>query len=446
MINRWNDIDEREYLARYGDHRYGAEKDLLLQAYATVLLGADKDMTMHGGGNTSVKKTAVDNNGREKRALYVKAAGTPLNSFTPDYFVAMDLESLEGLKGAGPIDDDVMSREFRRCQLTSGDRLPSIESLMHAFIPAKFVSHSHPAAILKIVNRINGRELMKECFGDDPAVIPYAGMGYRLALASSEAALANAGCRGVVVAHHGLIVWGEDARAVYDLTIDIITAAEEFLSSKTVRTIRPGVEISEDESLKNYEAIASAVKKCLSEALLNIGAGIGAGSDKNAAGFSAGKVSLVLLNTPDVLGLIGSPDGKDIITAPPMTPDYPMFTRILPLWAEIDTDDSSEKIFSSLKIAVDDFAADYRSGLNGQGAVNVTAADLLPQVIIIPSVGAVCFGVDEASARRTADFTRQALSIRRAVFETGGVYESLPQRHIFDMQYRGYQQAKKNAQ
>jgi len=427
VLNRWNDVDAREYLSRHDNRLDGTDDDLLMMACATTLLGADNDLTMHGGGNTSVKKIIAGDSGDGRRALYVKASGTSLDLFTPDCFVAMDLDFLEGLRGGGWVDDETMAREFRSHQLIHSDRLPSIESLMHAFIPAKFVAHTHPAAILKIVNRAGGRDLLKECFGDDLAVIPYTRMGYDLALASSEAARLNAGCRGVVIAHHGLVVWGDEVRAVYDLTIDLINRAEEFLSAKVIRSVAPGPAVSAEVSAKSYELAAPLIRECLSQASRGI--------DGSGAGIPVDKVALALLNTPDMLELINSPDGRDIISDPPMTPDYPMLTRILPLWLD--------EANLSFMASIDTFVHDYRVYLDSQGAVNVTAAEQLPQVVIIPSAGAVCFGASEAAARRTADFARQAFSIRRAIFETGGEYESLPERHLFDMQYRGYQQAKK---
>jgi rhamnose utilization protein RhaD (predicted bifunctional aldolase and dehydrogenase) len=150
------------------------------------------------------------------------------------------------------------------------------------------------------------------------------------------------------------------------------------------------------------------------------------------------------LNTPDVLELINSPDGKEIICDPPMTPDYPMFMRILPLWIDADINDPPEKISSYISAAVDGHINDYKDYLKRLAVRNVPPSDLLPQAIIHPQIGAICLGPDEPSARKTADFTRQALSIRRAIFETGGVYQSLPEEHLFDMQYRGYQQAKRH--
>jgi rhamnose utilization protein RhaD (predicted bifunctional aldolase and dehydrogenase) len=430
MINRWNAHDAREYLLRFACKQ---GDDLPLLAYATTLLGAENDLTMHGGGNTSVKKIIVDGNGKERRALFVKASGTPLNTFTPEYFVAMDLDFLEGMRDAGGIDDETMSREFMSHQLIQSSRLPSIESLMHAFIPAGFVVHTHPAAILKITNRGGGCELLKKCFGHDLAVVPYAKMGYDLAKAVSEAARQTRGCRGVVMAHHGLITWGESAREAYDTSIDIINAAEDYLKRMFIRPVAKSLTVSEDVSLRNYKLIAPIIKACLSRASNSV----------DGAGLPDEKISLALLNSPDVMELINSPDGKKIITDPPMSPDYPMLTRILPLWLDADMDNDEEKIFPSVKSAVDKYVSGYRTYLTNNGIQNITAADALPAAIIHPRTGVICFGVNETKARQIADFTRQAFSIRRAIAETGGVYECLPERYLFDMQYRGYQKTKR---
>jgi rhamnose utilization protein RhaD (predicted bifunctional aldolase and dehydrogenase) len=434
MINHWNDDAELDYADRYGISHPRLEKGILRQAYATTLLGADSDLTMHGGGNTSIKASIVDENGCGKRALFVKATGTPLNAFLPEHFVAMDLEYLEGIKSGGALGDEAMARGFREHQLIYSERLPSIETLMHAFIPKKAVDHTHPAAILKIVNRVGGGELLSECFGGDLAVVPYARMGYDLAMAVSAAALDNSGCKGVVMAHHGLIVWGDAAREAYDLTIAIVSKAEEFLSGMISLPIAPAVgAATADSSAKNYGVIAPIVKQCLSQGVAGL-----PGIDVDASALADG-LSLTLLNTPDILDLIASVDGKEIICDPPMTPDYPMYSRIVPLWIDIGMDAGPQKISSHIQAAIGKYASDYRDSLKGRGISGAPALSLLPRAIVHPQAGVVCIGQNADDAQKIADFTRQAFSIRRAIAESGGVYESLSEEYIFDMQYRGYQ-------
>jgi len=413
MKNLWNDVDEANYIGKY--HHYDMEEETLRQAYATVLLGGDSGLTMHGGGNTSIK---IDIDG--KRALYVKATGTPLDLFEPGYFVVMDLEGLVGLKGRGGIDDAEMASEFKRRRLVQTDRLPSIESLMHAFIPAKIVDHSHPEALLKIANREGGEALLTECFGGELAVIPYARMGYDLASAVSSASRQNTGCKGVVIVHHGLVVWGDGAREVYDLTIEIVNKAERFLASITSKSITLGTAVSTEESENNYHKIAPLIHKA----------------------FGIDGISLTLLNTLDIMELINSPDAG-ILREPPLTPDYPMLRCILPLWLDVDMRGGIDEISSYIKAAVDKFVKDYGVYLKERGVSNQGAADLLPRAVVHPRIGAVCLGMDEASARAAADFTRQAFSIRRSIFESGGVYRCLAEEYLFDMQYRGYQRGKR---
>jgi len=417
MKNLWNETDEANYINKYCHPN--TEKEILCQAYATTLLGGDSALTMHGGGNTSIKVDIVDADGKKKRALYVKATGTPLNLFEPRYFVVMDLDGLTGLKTRGGIDDAEMAREFKARRLVHTDRLPSIESLMHAFIPAKIVDHSHPEALLKIANREGGEALLAECFGGELAVIPYARMGYDLASAVSAAAELNAGRRGVVIVHHGLVVWGDGTREVYDLTIDIVNKAERFLSSMPRKPIMRGLELSVGESEENYQRVAPLIKEAL-------------GIDE---------ISLIHLNTPDVMELINSPDAF-ILREPPLTPDYPMLRRILPLWLDVDLRGGVDEISSCVRAAVGKFVKEYGNYLKEHGVSDQPVADLLPKAIIHPGIGAVCVGADEASARAVADFTRQAFSIRRSIFESGGVYRCLAEEYLFDMQYRGYQNLK----
>jgi len=143
-----------------------------------------------------------------------------------------------------------------------------------------------------------------------------------------------------------------------------------------------------------------------------------------------------------VMELINSPDAG-IVREPPLTPDYPMLRRILPLWLDVDLRGGIDEMSSYIKAAVGKFVKEYGDYLKEHGVSNQPAADLLPKAIVHPRIGAVCVGTDEASARATADFTRQAFSIRRSIFESGGVYRCLAEEYLFDMQYRGYQRGKR---
>jgi rhamnose utilization protein RhaD (predicted bifunctional aldolase and dehydrogenase) len=138
------------------------------------------------------------------------------------------------------------------------------------------------------------------------------------------------------------------------------------------------------------------------------------------------------------LELINSPDAR-IVREPPLTPDYPMSRRILPLWLDVDISINADGLLPRVSAAVDKYVNDYRAYLKEHGVTNQPPVDLLPKAVVHPKTGVICVGVDEPSAKAAADYVRQAFSIRRAVFETGGVYRCLSEEYLFDMQYRGYQ-------
>ncbi|MDR0305949.1 MAG: class II aldolase/adducin family protein [Chitinispirillales bacterium] len=429
MINRWNDDDEQKYIYQ-NDLNIDEAKGIVQQAYATSLLGAESDLTIHGGGNTSVKILVGDNRDTAMRVLCVKASGTPLASFIPKYFVSMDLSYLERLNQLDALGDKEMADMFEGFKVLKSEYQPSIESTMHAFIPAKYVNHTHPVAVLKILNRVNGIELFKECFGDELAVIPYARLGFDFAKAALKAVKQNNNCKGIAIAHHGLVTWGQEAREAYERTIGIVTKAEDFLSKISVKPVTPQTAITADSSKKYFKRFAPVVRNSITYIC-------------KGAGFRGRKISFSLLNAPDVLDLINSRSGRDIICNPPMTPDYPMLNRILPLWIDVDLSLAKKKIVLHVRQAVAKFIEEYIAYLNKHDAASCPVTELLPKVIIHPQIGAVCCGLNQDDAQKTADLTHQAFSIRRAVAETGGVYESLPEKYLFDMQYKGYQQAKK---
>ncbi|MFP4012527.1 MAG: SDR family NAD(P)-dependent oxidoreductase [Chitinispirillaceae bacterium] len=426
MQNRWNDSELEDLKARYSIS--GFEKNLILQSYATRLLGSESDLTMHGGGNTSLKTSLKSIIGKDQPMLLVKASGCPLDSVTPEKFVGLDLDFLLELQKLKALDDDIMAKEFKLHLLFPHSSLPSIESLMHAFIPFKFVDHSHPSAILSIANRKDGEKLLIECFGDELAIIPYAKMGFDLAKASSQAVIKKPGCRGLVIRHHGLVTWGESAREAYDTTIDLVTQAEMFLAQKHSRSIPVLSDLAISKKHRMYTDLAPAIRGVLSPR-------------KEDTDIPLEKRTLRLLCTEDILQLLNSEQGREILSSPPLTPDYPIRIRIRPLWMNVSEGETAESLHEKLGHEVQTYVKEYRSYLERQNAATADN-ELLPKVLVIPQIGVICCGKDSHEAEMLCDLTEQAFLIRKDVFESGGSYEGISEEHLFDMQYRAYQLAK----
>ena len=170
MNNAWSEADANAFVKAHGSER-GAEIALL--AYATRLVGSQPDLAMHGGGNTSVKGMVKTLAGDDVAALFVKASGIAMETITPAGFVCLDHAYLKKLRTVPSLSDEIMAQEFRLRMLMPSDALPSIETLMHAFIDRAAVVHTHPTAILTLTNRTAGEETIADALGDTVGVVPY---------------------------------------------------------------------------------------------------------------------------------------------------------------------------------------------------------------------------------------------------------------------------------
>jgi rhamnose utilization protein RhaD (predicted bifunctional aldolase and dehydrogenase) len=205
MNNAWSEADANAFVKAHGSER-GAEIAFL--AYATRLVGSQPDLAIHGGGNTSVKGMVKTLAGDDIAALFVKASGIAMETITPSGFVCLDHAYLKKLRTVPSLSDEIMAQEFRLRMLRPSDVLPSIETLMHAFIDQAAVVHTHPTAILTLTNRAAGEETIAEVLGDTVGVVPYVGSGLALGRAVADELDRLKGCRAIVAMRHGLITWG----------------------------------------------------------------------------------------------------------------------------------------------------------------------------------------------------------------------------------------------
>src|SRR5438445_12275712 len=229
MRSRWSDEDAAAFVARYAS-RWG--EDLALRTYTSRLLGGDDRLVLHGGGNTSVKGTFTNRLGETIPALYVKASGHDLATLEPDGLPGVDLGYLRKLRALAARDDEAMTNELRTHLFDARSATPSLETLVHAFLPEKFVDHTHADAILALTNQAGGERIVREALGDDVVVLGYVRPGFHLARAVADAYEANPGRRAMVWMRHGLITWGPTARAAYETMIEVVTRAETYLARK----------------------------------------------------------------------------------------------------------------------------------------------------------------------------------------------------------------------
>src|ERR1700750_1442959 len=226
MESAWNDSDADAALAAYAN----LGRDLALRVYTTRLLGQDPRLVLHGGGNTSVKTRIADLNGDAVEVLCVKGSGWDMGSIEPAGLPAGRLAPLLKLRSRENLSDEEMVRLQRANLIDPAAPNPSVEALLHAFIPYKFVDHTHSTAVLALTDQPDGEALCREVFGARVGYVPYVMPGFGLAKAAARVFDANPSVEGLILVKHGIFSCGADARESYERMIALVTLAEQRLA------------------------------------------------------------------------------------------------------------------------------------------------------------------------------------------------------------------------
>ena len=314
MRDRWSTKEAHNFVAQM---QGVCAEDVALLVYASRLLGAERGLVLHGGGNASVKDQSNDLFGQPRPTLTVKGSGRDMASIAPGDFAALDLGFLQCVRPLPQLSEKQMAAELRRSMLDCSEPRPSIESLAHAFLPAKYIFHTHADAVLVLTNQRGGKELAKTALGSDVVLVPYHRPGYALAKAAAAAFRSAPNSRGMVWLQHGIVSWGESAEEAYNRMIELVTKAEEYAERKSkprpVATLTPTVN-SASERLRQLAPIVRGV-------LIRTRA-----SERELPG---GAIVLPLA-TDEVLNILGSDRAEKVLVSPPLTSDHLIRTKPLP--------------------------------------------------------------------------------------------------------------------
>jgi rhamnose utilization protein RhaD (predicted bifunctional aldolase and dehydrogenase)/NAD(P)-dependent dehydrogenase (short-subunit alcohol dehydrogenase family) len=429
MKNSWLEKQATEFVEQHGSV-HGNQVALL--SYATRLVGGNPDLALHGGGNTSIKTEVATLARGRVPALFVKASGADMEKIGPDGFVCLDLLALKNLRSLSSLTDSSMADEFRTLMLRPCGAVASVETLMHAFLDKPCIVHTHPAAILALADREDGEAFVAKALGKDVAVIPYANAGLELGCAVADVLDKKNNAVAVVVMRHGLITWGADPKQAYNATIEIVNRAEEHLKKSISRKIELSQEPSVETAWKRYGAMAPMLRGLLSPTSGNL--------DEPQI-----KMSLAPLITSETLELLACDRAKELFCTAPLTPDYCVRTKSFPLWIDNPDFNDNNALKQQCVLAVSSFSEKYAAYVQQHSPKNAVAPegfDTLPRVVFLPGLGVVCAGRDAAMAAVVRDITQQALQVKREVYETGGEYQTLPESHLFAMEFRAFQVAK----
>ncbi len=428
MENRWSEAEAAEFSARYRE-QWG--EDLALRTYSSRLIGAEEDLVLHGGGNTSVKTTAKNIFGETIPALYVKASGYDLRSMDPEGHSGLDHEYLKKLLRLPGLSDEAMLRELHAHLLDSRSASPSIETLVHAILPQKFIDHTHADAIVALTNQTQGEKRVAEALGEDVLVLGYVHPGFELAKAVGSAFAVHPDCRAMVWMRHGLVTWGDTARQSYAAMIELVSKAEAYLERKANRPIVVQVPTPARVAQERWARLAPVLRGLLATRTGN--------PDRPYR-----RLILQSLQEPAVLQLLGTERFKKLALTPPLTADHLIRTKPLPLWVDRPDYEDPGRFRDQLQRAIQEYREQYDAYVDRHAArlpEGVERFDSMPAVLLLPGLGAVCAGKDIRAAKIARDITAHTLQAKARIAAMDH-YQGLAEDAIFAMEYRSLQHAK----
>jgi rhamnose utilization protein RhaD (predicted bifunctional aldolase and dehydrogenase)/NAD(P)-dependent dehydrogenase (short-subunit alcohol dehydrogenase family) len=396
MKSLWSDAEAAEYKGPLGP-----------RVYTSRLLGRDKSLVLHGGGNTSVKLREKNLFGEEEERLYVKGSGWDLETIEAAGFTPLPLDYMRRLTTLEKLSDPQMVSELATHSLRAGAPAPSVETLLHALLPHKYVDHTHADAVLSISNSPDGEKRIRDIYGQRVVVIPYIMAGFDLAAHCAKAFPEESGKQtvGMVLLSHGVFSFGADARESYERMIELVSMAERYLEAQKAWSV--GLPAPAAGEFKREDA--ARLRHDVSR----------------AAGFPM----LCLCNdTPRVLAFAQDPRVDKISQRGPATPDHVIRTKPVPM---LGRDLAS-------------FAAKYRNYFEEnerKANERKTMLDVAPRVALDRELGLAAFGRTAKDTRIAEELYEHTIDVILRAEALGG-WKALEDRHTFDIEYWDLEQAK----
>lgn len=393
MKNYWNDEDAQKY-----------KGDLALRVYTSRLLGRDPSLVLHGGGNTSVKITETNLVGETENILYVKGSGWDLATIETEGFSPVRIAHLLKLAQLDTLSDPQMVNELKTQMTISSAPSPSVETILHAILPYKYVDHTHADAVITITNTPKGFERIKEIYGDTVVIIPYVMPGFDLAkiCAKKFAEEATDKTVGMVLMNHGIFSFGNTAKESYDKMIELVGMAEHYLREKDAIAYKKEIEIENKDFSHTLASLRSQLSK-----------------------YAQFPVILSTYTNNKTLNFAQREDLSIISQQGPATPDHVIRTKRIPV---IDNN-------------IESYVQAYQKYFKTYSQENQVILDPIPRVILNSEWGMSCVGQNAKAVQIVADIYHQTIDIITNATKLES-YQALSAKDIFDVEYWDLEQAK----
>ncbi|HYR37106.1 MAG TPA: bifunctional aldolase/short-chain dehydrogenase [Burkholderiales bacterium] len=396
MKGLWSDAEAAQFTGALGP-----------RVYTSRLLGRDKSLVLHGGGNTSVKLREKNLFGEEEDILYVKGSGWDLETIEPAGFTPVTLDYVRRLAALPSLSDPQMVNELNTHMLRAGAPSPSVETILHAILPHTYVDHTHADAVLSVSNAPDGEKRVREIYGDRVVVIPYIMAGFDLAAYCAREFPRQAGKNtiGMVLLSHGIFSFGSDARESYERMIELVSMAEEYLQRKKAWHVAPS-------SARGAGAKREEIGKL-----------------RRAMSDQAGFPLMVRVNdSAKFLGFAQRPDVEKLSQQGPATPDHVIRTKPFPMLGR-DVSGYAKRY------------RDYFERFASAAKEKKTMLDAAPRMALDSGLGFVAAGRTAKDTVIVEELYDHTIDVVLRAEALGG-WRALDQRHTFDIEYWDLEQAK----
>ncbi len=399
MKSLWNNDEAKRFGRSLVDQR----------VYSSRLLGANAHLVLHGGGNTSVKVKQKDFYGERTDVIYIKGSGCDLATIGKEGFSPCRLGPLLQMSEMESVSDSDMTAQCRATMLDHAAPTPSIEAIVHAIIPHRFVDHTHADAVVTLTNAPGGRNKINEVYGNRVMIIPYVMPGFALAreILKRISCVDISKLEGLILMNHGIFTFHDEARKSYESMIRLVSLAEKYIRGKSRKVeVRATAKVKED--LPGLALIRRTVSQLRGSA-----------------------VYAFINRSPQALAFSNLKNLKSLATRGPLTPDHVIRTKRIPVI-----------IGSNVKESVDRFARDYALYFKKHSKGDLIMLDPAPRWAVWPGQGTIAFGTTRRDAEIVGDIVDHSVDAIQQAENCLGGWRALPASKLFDIEYWDLEQAK----
>jgi len=405
MRSRWNDAEASQL------------NGLDLLVYASRLVGAETSLVIWGGGNTSIKTRERDHRGREIPVLRVKGSGSDLKSVQRKDFPGVRMDDITALLDRTEMSDEAMVSYLGHALQEPGGVRPSIETLLHGFLSAPAIVHTHADAVVSLTNNDHAHDVLEGVYGKDVIALGYRRPGFKISREVADAIAERPEAKALLLERHGTITWGATVREAYEATIELISRAEDAIAErKKGRRVFGGARVPVLEPTARRQtalAVAPRLRGVLSRGR---------------------RVVVSFDDSREVTEFVSSVDAGRVSQVGPATPDHTIYAKRLPCYVDAAGGEGPDLLFASIERSIEGFVAGYTRYFEDHRFEGAQLLDPLPRVVLVPGVGMFTAGKDRRTAGIVDDIYHHTIGVLGNA-EAFGRYVSLSAKDAFDVEY-----------